>query len=58
MGVFCKENTQAPPIHRPAWGSLESWHSSRAPSSPRGQGERLGHWAQTEEGDPGSPPIC
>lgn len=47
-----------PPIHRPAWRCLESWHSSRAPSSPRGQGERLGHGAQTREGDPGSSPIC
>lgn len=53
-----REHPGPPFIHRPAWRCLESWHSSRAPSSLRGQGERLGHWAQTKEGDPGSPPIC
>ena len=38
MGVFCKENTQAPgpPTHRPARRGLESWQSSKAQSLPGG----------------------
>lgn len=48
-----------PPTHRPARRCLQSWHSSRAQSLPRGQGERLGPCAETRDRRPWVPlPVC